>query len=362
MTLTKGFIRNAAKTPLDQRLADMATLVCNSDGSPRSGVLGAAGNIVTTLGTMHLAVAAAEFATSKGKADGVAIFTNDGVVNVPITAAPVSNSRITTLWVKHNDDTTGDANALPVFGTTDGAAAAVPVAPALPTGALELAQLRIYSGTTATNGGANVLTNTYRTTAPRNAVVSFRTKAELDLWTNPVVGQRARVEATGATYERFAGAWAQEFGPTEAYAPVWTATNLAPSLGNGALTGRSALVGLKSLWFRIDLLFGSTTSGGAGDWTFSLPAPAHGTGRQVVMAVATLAGPGWTFFGGATIEPGASVCTPRFPQTTALTVTSPARNADAGGGGGTGIPNAGGGNYSYVAGSRVVIEGTIELA
>ena len=80
MTLTRGFIRNAAKTPLDARLADMATITCYADGSPRVGVLGsaAAGAIVATTGTMNVTVAASEFVTSKGKADGVAIFTNDG--------------------------------------------------------------------------------------------------------------------------------------------------------------------------------------------------------------------------------------------------------------------------------------------
>ena len=203
MALTKGFARNNAKTPLDQRLADMATIVCNADGSPRAGVLGAANaSIVSALATWNFRVQAAEFVTSKGKADGVMIYTNNGAVDVPIAAgAPASNSRIDVLWTKHEDNTTGDAASLPIFGVTSGAAAASPVKPAIPTGAEELATLRAYSGTTGASGGANILANTYRMTAARGAVVPFRTKTELDAWTTATVGQHALVLATGASYE-----------------------------------------------------------------------------------------------------------------------------------------------------------------
>lgn len=208
MALTRSFVRNAATTPLDARLMDMAGIAQNVDGSPRSGVLGGANTtIVTTTGTMVLSVAAAEFATSKGKADGVAIFTNDGTVNVAIAPAPASNSRIDVLWVKHNDDTTGDANALPVFGVTAGTAAASPTKPAIPTGALELATLRIYAGTTSTGGGSNTLTNTYRMTAARGGVVPFRTWLDLDAWTTPAIGQLAVALDDGGMYVRASSGW-----------------------------------------------------------------------------------------------------------------------------------------------------------
>jgi hypothetical protein len=213
MTLTRGFIRNAVTTPLDARLMDMAKFVANADGSPRTGVLGGANaSIVSTTATMFVAIAAAEFVTSKGKADGVAVFTNDGVVNVPITTAPASNSRIDVIYVKHNDDTTGDANATPIFAVAAGIAAASPGKPAIPTGALELATLRVYSGTTATNGGANLLTNTYQMTAARGGRVPFRTKADLDLWTTAAEGQDVNVIANARLYARNAGAWVLIFG------------------------------------------------------------------------------------------------------------------------------------------------------
>jgi hypothetical protein len=195
MALTRGFIRNAPTTPLDARLMDMAKVYADKLGNPRAGVLGhldsltGATALVTTQATMHLAVAAAEFVVTKGKADGVTILTNDGTVLVPITAAPVSNSRIDVLWVKHNDNTTGDADSLPVFGVTAGAAAASPTKPAIPTGALELATLRVYSGTTATNGGSNSLTMTYQWTTLRGGRLRVNTVADRDALTNVPMGQ-----------------------------------------------------------------------------------------------------------------------------------------------------------------------------
>lgn len=213
MALTRGFIRNAVTTPLDARLMDAAQIVGNADGSPRVGVLDGDGRaIVTALATMNVAIAAADFVTSKGTADGVAIFTNGGTVNVAITPAPASNSRIDVIWVKHNDNTTGDANSTPTFGVTAGTAAASPTKPAIPTGALELATLRVYAGTTATNGGSNTLTNTYQMTASRGGIVPFRTLAELTAWTTALNGQVARDLATGDLYYRNGTTWRVQDG------------------------------------------------------------------------------------------------------------------------------------------------------
>lgn len=238
MTLSRSFIRNAPTTPLDARLILMGLVAANADGSPRTGVLGPNPSLVSTTGTMNLAVAAGEFVTSKGRGDGVAIFANDGTVNVPVSAAPGSNSRIDILYVKHNDDTTGDANALPIFGVAAGAAAASPVKPAIPTGATELAQLRIYAGTTATNGGANVLTNTAQMTAARGGVVPFRAKAELDAWTTAASGQVATDLATGIAYTRSAGAWRTE----RPFAPVEAST-----AGAGTVTSSGTMGALSSI-------------------------------------------------------------------------------------------------------------------
>jgi len=262
MTLTRSFIRNAVTTPLDARIMNMGGVVCNADGSPRVGVLGDANiAIVTALATMNVAIAAAEFVTSKGRADGIALFGNDGTVNVAITAAPVSNSRIDVIWVKHNDDTTGDANALPVFGVTAGTAAAIPTKPAIPTGALELATLRVYSGTTAANGGSNTLVNTYQMTAARGGVVPFRTKADLDLWTTATLGQTAYAIDTDTIYERAAAGWAPVFKPWATYTP--TLTNF--TMGAAVVTAKWMQIGnLVKVVVRITLGAGSNITGNLG--------------------------------------------------------------------------------------------------
>ena len=203
MTLTKGFVRLAATTALDTRLMDAAQFVRNADGSPRTGVLGGFPSIVTTTAGMTVNVAAAAFVSTRGVADGVNRETNDGTVAVTIPAAPGSNSRFDLISVKHNDADAGDGSSLPVFVVTSGTAAASPTVPATPTGCEPLATLRIYSGTVATNGGSNVLTNIYRMTAMSGGVVPFRTIAERDLWTSPAPcdGQIAYCLAEDAAFE-----------------------------------------------------------------------------------------------------------------------------------------------------------------
>lgn len=204
MTLTKGMIRNAAVTPLDARLMDMAKVVNNADNTPRVGVFDRftayttpAALVQTTAGWNYV-VNQATFATSKGIADGVAIFSNDGPVNVGTPPAPVSNSRIDVIYVKHNDNTTGDANSNPIFGVVNGTAAASPTKPAIPTGALELATCRVYAGTTGTSIGSNLLTQTYQQTAMKGGVVNCRSIAERDAWSampasKPNAGQLVEV-------------------------------------------------------------------------------------------------------------------------------------------------------------------------
>jgi hypothetical protein len=54
------------------------------------------------------------------------------------------------------------------------------------------------------------------------------------------------------------------------YTPTWTATGTAPSLGNGSLTGSYFRNG-RTVCATVELLIGSTTTTGTGDWRFQLP-------------------------------------------------------------------------------------------
>lgn len=61
---------------------------------------------------------------------------------------------------------------------------------------------------------------------------------------------------------------------TGPYTPVWTASVANPTLGNGTLTGRYYRLG-KQVRAIIKLQFGTTTTGGTGTWSFSLPFTAN---------------------------------------------------------------------------------------
>jgi len=64
------------------------------------------------------------------------------------------------------------------------------------------------------------------------------------------------------------------------YVPVWTCAGTAPSLGNGSLTGRFAQVG-KLTHVNINLVAGSTTTFGTGQFILSLPAATPATGYPI---------------------------------------------------------------------------------
>jgi hypothetical protein len=54
------------------------------------------------------------------------------------------------------------------------------------------------------------------------------------------------------------------------YTPTWTAATSNPSLGNGTLSGAWTKVG-KTVFVRVNLLMGSTTTYGSGAFRFALP-------------------------------------------------------------------------------------------
>ncbi len=60
------------------------------------------------------------------------------------------------------------------------------------------------------------------------------------------------------------------------YTPLWTASGVAPALGNGTLSGRYTAVG-KIFTAFIDLSIGTTTTLGTGNWAFSLPVTSTGS-------------------------------------------------------------------------------------
>lgn len=210
MTLTRTFPTDrAAGLPLaDTRLLVAAMVESDTTGKPRAGVLPSHYNPLVT-GTTGMAYSVAAFSAVTARAGmGAELVANDGAATVATTAAPGANSRIDVIWVRSLFTTTGDAATDPVFGVTQGVAAASPSKPSIPAGALELATAVVLSTTTQTSTA--VITQTYPYTAMRGGVVPVRNSAELAAWA-PAAGNYADIVAdpNGANglYRRDGAAW-----------------------------------------------------------------------------------------------------------------------------------------------------------
>jgi len=60
------------------------------------------------------------------------------------------------------------------------------------------------------------------------------------------------------------------------YTPSWTSSGTAPSLGNGTISGKYKQNG-KVVFVRVQLVIGSSTTTGSGNWRISLPVDAADT-------------------------------------------------------------------------------------
>lgn len=83
------------------------------------------------------------------------------------------------------------------------------------------------------------------------------------------------IDAEGSEVASSSGAWGD-------FTPTWTASTTNPSVGDGTLSGRYIQDG-DTVHFRVQLHWGSTTSGGSGEWQFTLPVE-HRGGRWVFSA------------------------------------------------------------------------------
>lgn len=83
------------------------------------------------------------------------------------------------------------------------------------------------------------------------------------------------------------------------YTPAWSSSGTNPSTGNGSLQGRYKRVGdLVHVWLRLE--FGSTTNGGTGAWSFTLPvAP---TEQDILPAMAVDSSPVGRYSGIASLS------------------------------------------------------------
>jgi hypothetical protein len=208
MALSKGFVTTAATTSLDGRLLDQALITRNAADAPRAGVLYGAINPISSTASMNVSIAdQVVLALTRGSGDGVTIVTNVGAATVTLAAAPLSNSRYDVVYAKHNDTEKGDANSLPVFDKVTGTAAASPVVPSAPAGALVLGTVLVPAGAAATNATGVVVSNTVFGTALAGSPIRYRSIAEMRADTpNVIDGTLGYIKSAGMYYLRN-GVW-----------------------------------------------------------------------------------------------------------------------------------------------------------
>lgn len=140
---------------------------------------------------------------------GALLIQNDGDVNVPLAAAPSANSRIDVVYVKQNETRSpmSDSSDVPTFGVVEGTAAAVPVAPAVPDGALALAQVLLPAGVSNTAANGVVITQTYIGAAMKGDMLRVQTSAQRDALTDAPEGTLLHNVADNCDYVRRDNAW-----------------------------------------------------------------------------------------------------------------------------------------------------------
>lgn len=143
---------------------------------------------------------------------GALLLQNDGDVKVPLSAAPSANSRIDVVYVKQNESRSpmSDGSDVAMFGVVKGTAAATPVAPSVPAGALALAQVLLPAGVSNTAAGGVVITQTYIGAALKGDMLRVQTSAQRDALTTVPEGTLLHNVADNNDYLRTpSGKWAK---------------------------------------------------------------------------------------------------------------------------------------------------------
>ena len=140
---------------------------------------------------------------------GALLIQNDGNVNVPLAAPPSANSRIDVVYVKQNETRSpmSDSSDVPTFGVVKGTATTVPVAPAVPDGALALAQVLLPAGVSNTAASGVVITQTYIGAAMKGDMLRVWTSAQRDALTDAPEGTLLHNVADNCDYVRKGDKW-----------------------------------------------------------------------------------------------------------------------------------------------------------
>lgn len=100
------------------------------------------------------------------------------------------------------------------------------------------------------------------------------------------------------------------FAAWTVFTPTWTASTTNPVLGNGTLTGRYMKIG-RTVVSQLILTTGSTTTYGAGTYSFGVPTAAAAAGVEALGTGRLTAGS--TYIGQCSLASGASAMNATFP-------------------------------------------------
>jgi hypothetical protein len=213
MALSNSLFAVSGKATFFDARRDMSGLfVCDKTTmKPIAGILDRSqDNLVTGRGdSMSVTVHAFNAVLNRY---GALLLQNDGDVKVTLSAAPSANSRIDVVYVKQNESRPpmSDSSDSAMFGVVKGVAAATPVAPAVPAGALALAQVLLPAGVSNTAAGGVVITQTYIGAALKGDMLRVWTSAQRDALTTVPEGTLLHNVADNCDYVRTpSGKWAK---------------------------------------------------------------------------------------------------------------------------------------------------------
>lgn len=210
MTLRNSLFAVSGKASFLDARRDMSGLfVCDKTTMmPIAGILDRSQDNLVTGNSDSMSVTVHPFNAVLNRY-GALLIQNDGNVNVPLKAAPSANSRIDVVYVKQNETRSpmSDSSDVPAFGVVEGTASTVPVAPAVPAGALALAQVLLPAGVSNTATGGVVITQTYIGAAMKGDMLRVQTSAQRDDMTMVPDGTLLHNVADKCDYVRKGDKW-----------------------------------------------------------------------------------------------------------------------------------------------------------
>lgn len=218
MTLRNSLFAVSGKASFLDARRDMSGLfICDKTTMmPIAGILDRPQDNLVTSNSNSMSVTVHPFNAVLNRY-GALLIQNDGDVKVPLAAAPSANSRIDVVYVKQNETRSpmSDGSDVPAFGVVKGTAAAAPVAPSVPSGALALAQVLLPAGVSNTAAAGVVITQTYIGAALKGDMLRVQTSAQRDALTGVPDGTLLHNVADNRDYVRNGGKWESSDTPQE---------------------------------------------------------------------------------------------------------------------------------------------------